>query len=169
MTNPAFKFRIIIALFEAAVIGMPDADHTVIHVTSGKGFYVRAMARDLAFDLGCEGHISQLRRTRVGAFGAAQAVPLSKIEETEDKAELLALLQPVQSVLGGIPQLVISRDEASQVRQGRDIQLMPHLVERWRAERVDDDRSALVICDGQAVAMGEVRAGRFEPGRVFAG
>ncbi|WP_273186445.1 tRNA pseudouridine(55) synthase TruB, partial [Hyphomonas adhaerens] len=42
-------------VFEAAVIGMPDPDHTVIHVTSGKGFYVRAMARDLAFDLGCEG------------------------------------------------------------------------------------------------------------------
>ena len=154
-------------VFEAAVIGMPDADHTVIHVTSGKGFYVRAMARDLAFDLGCEGHISQLRRTRVGNFGAAQAVPISRIEETEDKAELLALLQPVQAVLDDIPQLTITRGEAANVRQGREIQLMPHLVEQWRAERVDDDRAALVICDGHAVAMGEVRAGRFEPARVF--
>jgi tRNA pseudouridine55 synthase len=154
-------------VFEAAVIGMPDADHTVIHVTSGKGFYVRAMARDLAFDLGCEGHISQLRRTRVGNFGAATAVPISKIEETEDKADLLALLQPVQAVLDDIPQLTITRDEAANVRQGREIQLMPHLVEQWRAERVEDDRSALVICDGHAVAMGEVRAGRFEPARVF--
>ena len=118
-------------------------------------------------DLGCEGHISQLRRTRVGNFGAAQAVPISRIEETEDKAELLALLQPVQAVLDDIPQLTITRGEAANVRQGREIQLMPHLVEQWRAERVDDDRAALVICDGHAVAMGEVRAGRFEPARVF--
>jgi len=73
----------------------------------------------------------------------------------------------VQAVLGDIPQLVITRDEAANIRQGRDIQLMPHLVEQWRGERVDDDRTALVICDGKAVAMGEVRAGRFEPGRVF--
>ena len=94
-------------------------------------------------------------------------MPISRIEETEDKAELLALLQPVQAVLDDIPQLTITRDEAANVRQGREIQLMPHLVEQWRAERVEDDRSALVICDGHAVAMGEVRAGRFEPARVF--
>ena len=156
-------------VYEAAVIGMPDADHTVIHVTSGKGFYVRALARDLAFDLGCEGHISQLRRTRVGNFGAAAAVPLSTIETTEEKADLLALLQPVQAVLDDIPQLDIGRDDAAAVRQGGDILLLPHLVERWRAERIEDDRAALVVCDGQAVAMGEVRAVRFEPSRVFVG
>lgn len=158
-----------VEVHEAAVLGMPDADHTVIHVTSGKGFYVRAMARDLAFDLGCEGHISQLRRTRVGSFSAASAVAMSRIEEIEDKTELLSLLQPVQAVLGGIPHLDISREDAAQVRQGRDILLLPHIVERWRAQRVQEERGALVICDGQAVAMGEVRAGRFEPSRVFAG
>ncbi|MCA8902451.1 MAG: tRNA pseudouridine(55) synthase TruB [Hyphomonas sp.] len=155
-------------VFEAELIGMPDADRSVIHVTSGKGFYVRALARDLAFDLGCEGHISQLRRTRVGAFAAAGAVPLSAIEETEDKAALMALLSPVHALLEDIPQIDISRDDAAQVRQGRDILLLPHLVERWRAERHEGDRAALVLCEGEAVALGEVRAGRFEPGRVFA-
>ncbi len=156
---------------EAAVIGMPDADHTVIHVTSGKGFYVRAMARDLAFDLGCEGHISQLRRTRVGVFDAPSAVPLSKIEETGDKAELMALLQPVHAILEDIPAIEITRDEARDVRQGRAIVLLPFIVERWRedASGDPDDRAAIAICDGQAVALGDVRAGRFEPGRVFVG
>ncbi|MEZ5947308.1 MAG: tRNA pseudouridine(55) synthase TruB [Hyphomonas sp.] len=157
-----------VEVHSAEVIAMPDRDHTVIHVTSGKGFYVRAIARDLAFDLGCEGHISQLQRTRVGAFGSATAVPLSRIEETEDKAALMAFLQPVHAVLSGIPQIEIGREDASQVRHGQGILLLPHLVERWRAERAGEDRSALVICDGDAIALGEVRAGRFEPARVFA-
>ncbi|MAN47369.1 MAG: tRNA pseudouridine(55) synthase TruB [Alphaproteobacteria bacterium] len=159
-----------VQVYEAAVIGMPDADHTVIHVTSGKGFYVRAMARDLACDLGCEGHISQLRRTRVGVFGAPQAVALSRIEETEDKEELLSLLQPVHAILEDIPQIDISCDEAREIRQGRAIVLLPHIVEQWReaaAGAEEYDRGAIAICSGQAVALGDVRAGRFEPSRVF--
>ena len=86
----------------------------------------------------------------------------------DDREELLGFLQPVQAILTGIPEIGIGRDDAAQIRHGQGILLMPHLVERWRAERAGDDRSALVTCDGEAVALGEVRAGRFEPARVFA-
>jgi tRNA pseudouridine55 synthase len=154
----------------ASVIGMPDADHTVIHVTSGKGFYVRAMARDVAFDLDCDGHISQLRRTRVGAFGAADAIAISALQEITDKADLLSVLKPVQSVLTGIPDLAVSPSDAGDLRQGRTVMLMPHVVEAWREARNpadEDDRLALATCNGTAVALGDVRAGHFEPVRVF--
>jgi tRNA pseudouridine55 synthase len=159
-----------VTVHSASVIGMPDADHTVIHVTSGKGFYVRAMARDLAFDLECEGHISQLRRTRVGAFAAADAVPISALQEMTEKADLLAALRPLQSVLTGIPDLAISTADAANLHQGRTIMLMPHIVEAWRAARNradEDDRLALATCKGTAIALGDVRAGHFEPVRVF--
>ena len=158
-------------VYDASVIGMPDKDHSVIQVISGKGFYVRALARDLACDLGCEGHISQLRRTRVGVFGASSAVPLSDIEQIDDKDTLLALLQPIHALLEDVPIIDITRDEARDIRLGRSIVLLPHLVEGWRRDTSDDleDRGAITICDGQAVALGEVRAGRFEPGRVFVG
>ncbi|WP_430402607.1 tRNA pseudouridine(55) synthase TruB [Hyphomonas sp.] len=154
----------------ASVIGMPDADHTVIHVTSGKGFYVRAMARDVAFDLGCDGHISQLRRTRVGTFGAADAIAISALQDMTDKADLLAVLKPVQSVLAGIPDLAVSPSDAGDLRQGRTIMLLPHVVEAWRGARNpddEDDRLALATCNGIAIALGDVRAGHFEPVRVF--
>ncbi len=154
----------------ASVIGMPDADHTVIHVTSGKGFYVRAMARDLAFDLECEGHISQLRRTRVGAFAAAVAIAISSLQDMTEKSDLLAALKPVQSVLTGVPDLAINPTDAANLRQGRTIMLMPHVVDAWRAARNpddEDDRLALATCNGTAIALGDVRAGHFEPVRVF--
>ncbi len=158
-----------VTVYDAQVLSMPDADHTVIHVTSGKGFYVRAMARDLAFDLGCEGHISQLRRNRVGVFKAAQAVSLEGLQGIEEKDELLAALQPLQRVLTDMPELVIGREDVRELKQGRTIVLLPHLVEQWRTETNDDDddRMAVVTCDGVAIALGDVRAGRFEPTRVF--
>jgi tRNA pseudouridine55 synthase len=154
----------------AKVIGMPDADHSVIHVVSGKGFYVRALARDLAADLGAEGHISQLRRTRVGAFDAAGAVSIADLQElAEDRAALRERLKPLQAVLTAMPHLQITPGEAGNLRQGRTIMLLPHVVEAWREGRADDDdRLALAIAGDDAVALGEVRAGHFEPVRVFA-
>lgn len=154
----------------AKVIGMPDADHTVIHVVSGKGFYVRALARDLAFDLGAEGFISQLRRTRVGAFDAPRAVSITELEALkEDRAALLAKLRPLQAVLTDMPHLQITPHDAGNLRQGRSILLLPHVIESWREARADEeDRMALAIAGEDAVALGEVRAGHFEPVRVFA-
>lgn len=154
----------------AKLIGMPDADHSVIHVVSGKGFYVRALARDLAADLGAEGHISQLRRTRVGAFDAAGAISIADLQAlAEDRDALRTHLKPLHAVLTGLPQLQITPNDAGNLRQGRTIMLLPHVVERWREGRAeDDDRMALAIAGEDAVALGEVRAGHFEPVRVFA-
>ncbi len=154
----------------AKVIGMPDADHSVIHVVSGKGFYVRAMARDLAADLGAEGHISQLRRTRVGAFDAARAVSVADLQAlAEDRDGLFAHLKPLHAVLNSMPHLQVTAQDAGNLRQGRTIMLMPHVVEGWRAGRSgEDDRVALALAGDDAVALGEVRAGHFEPVRVFA-
>ncbi|MCA9529246.1 MAG: tRNA pseudouridine(55) synthase TruB, partial [Myxococcales bacterium] len=46
----------------------------------GKGFYVRAFARDLASALGTVGHLVALRRTRSGAFDVRDAVPAAWLE-----------------------------------------------------------------------------------------
>lgn len=157
-------------VYAASLVDVPDPDHAVLQVRSGKGFYVRAMARDLASALGVDGHISQLRRTRVGAFSDADAFPLAKLQEIGDKAALLETLLPVETALDDIPALEITTADASQLKQGRDIVLLPHVVEQWRAERSsdqDESRLALAMCAGTAIALGEVRAGRFQPNRVF--
>ncbi len=159
-----------VTVYEAELMAVPDSDHAVIKVVSGKGFYVRAMARDLTAALGAEGHVSQLRRTRVGPMDEAASVSLSALEAlADDKPALLAALQPLETVLDDIPVLDIDHGEAANIRQGREIVLLPHIVETWRSETSDapDDRLALTVCDGTAVALGEVRAGRFRPSKVF--
>src|SRR5919112_6690497 len=60
------------------------ADRTVLEADCGKGTYVRALARDLGRALGCLGHVSALRRTRVGPFAEADAVTVGDIEVARD-------------------------------------------------------------------------------------
>ena len=57
------------------------ADDATFEARCGKGTYVRAIARDLGRVLGCLGHVSALRRTRVGPFSETDAVPLTHIED----------------------------------------------------------------------------------------
>ncbi len=158
-----------VTVYETSLVEMPDADHAVIHVRSGKGFYVRAMARDLAQAVGTEGHVSELRRTRVGSFTEANAIGLAKLSEMSDKPALLAALRPIETALDDIPALAIDGNDAAMLKQGRTIVLLPHIVEDWRANQASDpdDRLALAMDGDIAVALGEVRAGRFQPTRVF--
>ncbi len=157
----------LVDVYEAELVATPDEDHATIRVVSGKGFYVRAMARDLALALGAEGHVSQLRRTRVGALSEENAITLAELEALADTKEaLFERLKPLETVLDDIPIIDITSSDAAAIKQGRDVVLLPHAVAAWEANS-DGDRTTLSLCDGQAVALGEVRAGRFQPKKVF--
>lgn len=159
-----------VTVYDAELIAHPDADHATFRVVSGKGFYIRALARDLAQALGAEGHVSQLRRTRVGALDEAASVSLSELEALAgDPEQLKAKLLALETVLDDVPVLEIETSDAAALRQGREIVLLPHTVEHWRAAAADFDsgRLALARCDETAIALGDVRAGRFQPKKVF--
>jgi tRNA pseudouridine55 synthase len=158
-----------VTVHSAQVTGMPDNDHTTIHVVSGKGFYVRALARDLAFELGCEGHISQLRRTRVGQFTLENSLTPAQLEAMETAQARVAALLPLSQALDDVPTVDIARGDAGAVRLGRAVKLLPHAMEAWRADPRSsrEDRLTLALEEDCAVALGEVRAGQFRPTRVF--
>jgi len=67
-----------------------------VEVDCSSGTYIRALARDLGEMLGVGGHLTALRRTRVGCFGLDQARTLDQLAEhprlsyTLDEACLLA-------------------------------------------------------------------------------
>ncbi|MEM1105693.1 MAG: tRNA pseudouridine(55) synthase TruB [Pseudomonadota bacterium] len=158
-----------VMIHSAQVTDMAGGAETEIHIATGKGFYVRALARDLARDLGCEGHISALRRTRVGAFGVEDAISPSALEAMETPLERRAALVPLEAALGALPQIALAPGDAGAIRQGRAVTLLPHIVEAWRADgrSARGDRLALAMDGAAALALGEVRAGQFKPSRVF--
>jgi tRNA pseudouridine55 synthase len=106
----------------------PDADTAIFEVASGKGVYMRSLARDLARALGSVGHIAALRRLRVGPFTEAQAFVLDNLLEGDDTAPASPdLLLPVATALADIPALALTAAEAAELSHGRALGLVPFL------------------------------------------
>lgn len=156
------------------ILDTPSRDLTVLEMECGKGAYVRAIARDLAAALGAEGHVAALRRTRVGPFSIDDAITLDALEDLGHKDAALEALLPVETALDDIPALAVTEDEAFQLRQGRSIVLPPRRATELRTLRRPrdiggKDYSKAVLATGaeRAVAIGEARAGKLSPVRVF--
>ena len=156
-----------VTIHAARVVSAPDADHVEIEVECGKGTYVRAIVRDLAERLGACGHVSALRRTRVGPFDEAKAITLELLEELGDKARCLEALLPVETALDDIPELAVTTEDAFKLKQGRPIVLVPRQVEALKARLTPGTRTVSAMVDGIVVALCEMRAGKLEPSRVF--
>ncbi len=102
-----------------------DDDTAVFAVQSGKGVYMRSLARDLARACGTVGHVSALRRLRVGPFLIEDAISLDKILEGADNAPASpALLRPVATALADIPALALTGNEAESLSHGQAISLV---------------------------------------------
>jgi len=156
-----------VTIHSARVAGAPDADHVTLEIACGKGTYVRAIARDLAEMLGACGHVSDLRRTRVGGFTEQSAVTLEFLEDLGYEARQSEALLPVETALDDIPELAVTAEDAFRLKQGRPIVLVPRQVELVKARLKPGSRTVSAMAGGVVVALCEMRAGRLEPSRVF--
>ncbi|HEY8383889.1 MAG TPA: tRNA pseudouridine(55) synthase TruB [Microvirga sp.] len=135
-----------------AIVGHAG-DHTVLEADCGKGTYVRAIARDLGRAIGCLGHISALRRTRVGPFTEEDAITV------DDVATEPAALRPVEAALDELPSVAVSRDMATRLMRGQSIIL--------RGREAPLSGKVFATCNGVLVAVGDVERGELVPHRVF--
>jgi tRNA pseudouridine55 synthase len=138
------------------LLDIPDRDHAVLEMTCGKGAYVRSVARDLGRELGCRGHVSQLRRTVVGPFDESHAIPLDSLNELGHKGALDRALKPVETALVDIPALAGTGKEADRLKCGQAIRV-PNKVEG----------TVYAMTDGRPVALAQVKSGEVRPVRVF--
>ncbi|OYX55982.1 MAG: tRNA pseudouridine(55) synthase TruB [Brevundimonas subvibrioides] len=156
-----------VTIYEAEVTDAPDADHVELTIRTGKGVYVRSLARDLAVMLGAEGHVSALRRERVGPFSVENAVTLDFLTDLVHRDAALEGLLPVATALDDIPELAVTEQDAFSLRQGRPIVLLPRQVETLKSRLRDGSRTVSAFQGQTLVALGQMRAGRLEPDRVF--
>jgi tRNA pseudouridine55 synthase len=91
-----------------------DAD---LHVVCSTGTYIRALARDVGAALGVGGHLTRLRRTRVGPFGISRATPLDDLDPERD---LLPLDDVARRCFPSVP---LDETDAGRVRSGRPLDL----------------------------------------------
>jgi tRNA pseudouridine55 synthase len=137
-----------------------DGDRSVLEADCGKGTYVRSLARDLGRELGCLGHIAALRRTRVGPFSEEESVTLAGLEQPVDEGNpSQTVVRPVQSALGELPAINVSRDAAARLMRGQPVLL--------RGRDAPLEGRLYASCGGVLVAVGDVVQGEFVPHRVF--
>jgi tRNA pseudouridine55 synthase len=148
------------------LLEMVDDDHARFEVVSGKGAYMRALARDLGEALDTRAHIVELRRTRVGSFGEEQAISLESLEGLGHSAAAFEHLLPVGAALDDIPALDLTEAEANRLRCGQPVSLLA----RANRERIRDLTKGAVVCARSAdkpVALARYEAGAIHPVRVL--
>lgn len=93
-----------------------------VAVTCSSGTYIRALARDLGADLGCGGHLTALRRTRVGGFPLDGALPPEALTEADQvpSARVRGAVVPLASAAVRIlPVRGVDDQEAGDLGHGR--------------------------------------------------
>jgi tRNA pseudouridine55 synthase len=145
----------VVTIHELAITAMDD-ETTVFEARCGKGTYVRAIARDLGRALGCFGHVAALRRTRVGPFVEADAVPLAALE---DPSVAEGALRRVEAGLGELTRILVDRSDAARLRRGQGMLL--------RGADAPAGGQAYAACGGVVIAIGPIEGGELVPTRVF--
>ncbi|ACZ22258.1 tRNA pseudouridine synthase B [Sanguibacter keddieii DSM 10542] len=93
-----------------------DVDVTVV---CSSGTYIRALARDLGADLGVGGHLTALRRTRVGGYTLDAARSFEELESQADADGTLATLPLADAARGTFPVRVLTAEEVVALSYGQ--------------------------------------------------
>lgn len=105
-----------------------DTGRTLFEAEVSKGTYIRSLGVDMASALGSCGHITQLRRTKIGNMTLANSLTLDEAEKKVAKAggkgHIPAnLLLPTDWVLDDIPALKVTAADAEKLMHGQNIPL----------------------------------------------
>lgn len=112
-----------------------------VEVACSSGTYIRALARDVGAALGVGGHLTALRRTRVGRFGLDQARTLDRLA---DKPALSYTLD--QACLMSFPRRDLTVGEAEATSHGRPLE--PAGIEGTYAAADPDGHVIALLTDG---------------------
>jgi tRNA pseudouridine55 synthase len=121
-------------------------------VRCSSGTYIRALARDLGAALGTGGHLTRLRRTRVGGYGIEQA---STLEQLAERFDVLPL---EDAAAAAFPRRDLTADEARRLATGA----------RLPAAAADQGPVAAFAPDGRLIALVTEESGQARPLVVFA-
>lgn len=156
----------VIEILDLALVDIPGPDEARFRVTSGKGAYMRSLARDLAEALGTVGHIRDLRRLRVGPFGADRAISLDSLAELMHNPASLEHLWPVETALDGIPALALRGPEATTLRNGQGVPVYRSMDRDRFGDLQEGD--LVYATDGTVpVAIARIESGAIRPVRVL--
>jgi tRNA pseudouridine55 synthase len=159
-----------VEVFEARLLNSSQ-DTAEFEILCGKGTYVRSWVRDIALALGTLGHVTALRRTRLGAWQEKDATPLESLTPFMHSPAAFAYLKPLSTALDGIPALAVGGPDTVRLRSGNPILIRANLFAKLKDGFDGDELPGQTVFlhaeDGTPVALAEIAEGELQPFRVF--
>ncbi len=121
LTRPAPR---LVEIHGAELLGFQAGERAVarVRVVSGKGAYLRSLARDLGEVLGVGGYLGQLTRT---AYGPLRVEDASRLEDLQDVTAVESRLLPPQVILPDMVEVRLTAEQVAAVKQGRAVRVLP--------------------------------------------
>lgn len=142
--------RVVVSRFEVTSRRRTaDARELDVTVDCSSGTYIRALARDLGAALGVGGHLTALRRTRVGPFVIADAAPIDALSA----ARLLSPADAATEVLGAVH---VTEAEAHDLRQGKRLAAASDRLNGPRAGAIDPEGVLIGVVERRGIDLKSV-------------
>lgn len=128
-----------------------------VRVVCSSGTYIRALARDLGEALGVGGHLTALRRTRVGPYTLAEAAPLAELATAAEAGEPVPVLPIAEAAGAAFPRYDADEEQAKTIAHGGPLP----------ARGLGPGPIAVFGPDGAFLALVEEQGRRCKPIAVF--
>ncbi|GAB1816852.1 tRNA pseudouridine(55) synthase TruB [Herbidospora sp. RD11066] len=139
--------------FEVTSVALGEHVDVTAVIRCSSGTYIRSLARDLGNGLGVGGHLTALRRTRVGPYTAESAKTL---EELQKECVILPIADAVSQAF---PRRDVTEEEARLVSHGG----------RLKAAGLGEGPIGVFAPGGELLALVEEKGGAAKPLAVFVG
>ncbi len=96
--------------------------HLVFDVECSRGTYIRTLAADLGKKIGCGAHLSGLSRLAVGPYKIENAYTMEELADLANSGCIETAIEPIDSALIQLPQLVLNSDQIEALKQGKLIE-----------------------------------------------
>ena len=118
-------------------------DQITIQVAVSAGTYIRVLAEDIGRELKIGAHLSELRRTRAGAFDLRQAVTLEKLAESVETGNPAQFLITPNQALAHLPEIILDANRVSKTLNGLET-FIPQQFDDAQLVRMCDEQQNLI-------------------------
>jgi len=146
-------------------------DHSIkktsFKISCGQGFYVRSLARDLAIDLKTYGHISSLKRSKVGKFNEKTSILLDDLLKIGQRHEEINCISTTISMLDDILAYEIEEKlDIENLSFGRSIKIDERKIINPSSINLDK-KNIFLFKKGDIVSIGKLDGNLFKPNKIL--
>jgi len=146
-------------------------DHSInktsFKILCGQGFYVRSLARDLGIDLKTYGHISSLKRSKVGKFSEKNSILLDDLLKIGQTHEEINCISTTISMLDDILAYEIEEKlDIENLSFGRSIKIDERKIINPSSINLDK-KNIFLFKKGDIVSIGKLDGNLFKPNKIL--